>query len=200
MPSQRQREQRLSSHRALALRLTEPAGFQGQAATPTSRIRPPRLAGNAVRNLAAHGDQRRIRLVSPNQLLKHYTDDDGCGAYTGSEPIKYPIARRAAVAAREQSKIALRGTKGTCFLPSCCLGAPAEPPPRFLRAIWTGRRAWVCLLIPQHHCLWEQRLADKRGWETCGFCWLSQLGSLCNDETSAEPGRRTKPKRPKWAM
>lgn len=54
-------------------------GSGGQAAIHAGRIRPPRLApaGNAARDLTAHRDQRRIRLVSPNQLLKHYTDDYG---------------------------------------------------------------------------------------------------------------------------
>lgn len=122
---------------------TEPLPF-GLRSLPASRGRqlftqaeysPLALAGNAVRNLTAHRDQRRIRLVSPNQLLKHYTDDYGCGACTGSENIKNPVARKAAVAAREHSKTTSWGTKDACFLLSCCLGAPAEPPPSFLCVI-----------------------------------------------------------------
>lgn len=65
------------------------------------------------------------------------------------------------MAAREHSKTALRGTKAACSLLSCRLGAPGEPPPRFLRAIGSGRRAWVGLLIPQHHRLWEQLLETR---------------------------------------
>lgn len=52
-----------------------------------------------------HRDQRTRRLVSPNQLLKHSTDDGGGSAYSGSENTKHPkVARKATVAAGECSK------------------------------------------------------------------------------------------------
>lgn len=146
---------------------TEPLPF-GLRSLPASSGRqlftraeyvPLALAGNAVRHLTAHRDQRTIRLVSPNQLLKHYTGDYGCGAYTGSENIQQPAARKATVAAREHSKIALQGTKDTWFLLSCCLEAPSQPSPRLLRAVGTGRRVRVHLTA-QCHCLWEQPPAE----------------------------------------
>lgn len=130
MLSQRQHWQRLCSRGALALGAQCPP-----AAGHTGRICPHAPAGNAVRNLTVHRHQRRIRLVSPNQLLKHNTDDYGCCAYTGSENIKHPMATKAIVAAREHGTIMSQGHRQYLPLTELLSGLPSEPQPRFLHAI-----------------------------------------------------------------
>lgn len=96
--------QRLCPHGAPAPRGTElPA--PGAGGCPCTLDLPPAPAGNAGRQLTAHRHQRTRRLVSPHQLLKHYTDDGGGSAYTGSENSEHPkVARKATVAAGECSK------------------------------------------------------------------------------------------------
>lgn len=87
----------------------------------------PTPAGNAGRELPAHTDQSTRGLVSPNQLLKHYSDDGGCGAYTGAKHTKHPkVAGKATVAAGEWHWWV---TKDACSPLSCWLGAPGEPAP-----------------------------------------------------------------------
>lgn len=130
MLSQRQHWQSLCSHGALALGARCPP-----AACHTGRICPLAPAGNAARNLTVHRHQRRIRLVSPNQLVKHYTDDYGCSAYTGFENIKRPIAIKAIVAAREHGTIMLQGHRQYLLLTELLSGLPGEPQPRFLHGI-----------------------------------------------------------------
>lgn len=90
--------QRLCPHPALLLWAAElPAPGAGGWAW----ICAPTPAGNAGRGLTAHTDQSTRRLVSPNQLLKHYIDDGGGSACTGSEYTKHPkAAGKATVAAK----------------------------------------------------------------------------------------------------
>lgn len=65
-----------------------------------------------------------------------------------------------------------------------------------------GRRVWVYIAISQHLCLWEQRLAGRTGWESCGSCWVCcemwdedeewDMKKLWDEETSTGPWRRTR--------
>lgn len=100
------------------------------------------------------------------------------------------ISRKAAEAAREHGEATGRGTKDACFLRSCWLGAPGEPPPRSLRATSAGRRARPRLLTAQLRRRREQPPAGKGRGETSGSCWLRQPGWRRNEDQRNQGGEQ----------
>lgn len=105
--------------------------------------------------------QRRIRLVSPNQLLKHHTDDYGCSAYTGSENIKRPIAIKAVVAAREHGTIMLRGHRQHLLLTELLSRPPVNPNPgSYMPSELTGGLGYVFSYHSFGSSHWQTRWAE----------------------------------------